>query len=92
MRIQHHPPGLAVHGDGAYIEARVVVQHRADARKDGGGPGAPDVAVGPGRVAGDPLAAAIGQRRAAIQRGRHLQPHPGALAHHAGQETDVEFA
>jgi len=41
--------------------------------------------------AGDPLADAVVQRRGAVERGRNLHAHPGQAAHHAADETDVEF-
>jgi hypothetical protein len=50
------------------------------------------MAVGTGRNAGDPLADAVGERAAAVERNRDLHAHPGALALHAREESDVELA
>ena len=48
--------------------------------------------IAAGGLAGDPLALPVGQGRAAVHRGGHLQPHPGPAAFHPGEEADVELA
>ncbi len=48
------------------------------------------MAIGACRLAGDPLAGAVVQRGATIERGRDLQAQPGPPALHARQEADVD--
>jgi hypothetical protein len=50
------------------------------------------MAVGAGFGGGDPLAGAVLQGGFAVQRGRHLEPHPGRACDHAAEEAEVEFA
>ena len=50
------------------------------------------MAVGACRFASDPLACAARQGGDAVQRGRHLQAHPGRAAHHAGDKAQVDLA
>src|SRR6185369_895806 len=91
-RIDDHAQRLAHRLDEAHVEPRVVVAHGADARQHRSGALAPGVAVGARRRAGDPLARAVGERAAAVERNRdlHAQPRPAAL--HPGHEADVELA
>ena len=79
-------------GDQANVEARIVLAHRADAGQDRARALAPGVAVGARRLAGDPLAGAVGERRAPVERDRRLQAQPGPAAFHARDEADVELA
>ena len=72
--------GCRVGGHQPHVEPRVVGQHGADAGQHRAGARAPGVAVGARGLAGDPLADAVGQRGAAVQRRRHLQPHPRPAA------------
>ncbi len=44
------------------------------------------------RLAGNPLAAAVVQRGAAVERGGHLDTHPGQAARHPIDKADVELA
>jgi hypothetical protein len=50
------------------------------------------VSTAPARLRGDPLAGAVVQRRAAVQRRCHLETQPGPPAQHAREEADVQFA
>jgi len=76
----------------AHIEPRVVALHGADARQHRARPLAPDVAVSARSLAGDPLAHAVVERGAAVERDRrlHAQPRPAAL--HAREEADIDLA
>ena len=91
-RIDDHAQRLAGGGDEPHVEPRIVVEHRADAGEQGAGALAPGVAVGARRVAGDPLADAVVERAAAVERDRGLEPQPGPTALHARDEADVELA
>ena len=91
-RVDDHAQRLARGGDEANVEPRVVLAHRADAGQDRARALAPGVAVGARRLAGDPLAGAVGERRAAVERDRRLQAQPRAAALHARDEADVELA
>jgi hypothetical protein len=48
--------------------------------------------VGTCRLAGDPLARAVVERRAAVQRRGDLHAHPGPAALHAREKADVQLA
>ncbi len=76
----------------AHVQPWIVVEHGADAGQHGAGAPAPGVAVGARLGAGDPLAGAVEQCGATVQRRRDLHPHPGALALHAREEADVDVA
>ena len=81
------------HGvDESHVEPRVVVDHGADAGEHRPGPLAVGMAVGARGVAGDPLAQAVVERRASVERRGDLQAHPRPLAQHAGEEADVQLA
>ena len=79
-------------GDEPHVQPRVVVEHGADAGQDCAGTLAPGMSVGARGLAGDPLARAVVERAAAVERDSrlHAQPRPAAL--HAREEADVEFA
>ena len=68
------------------------MQHGAHPGQDGAGAGAPLLHVGAGGGIGDPQAVAVGQGRAAIERGGGFEPHPRAAMLHAMHEADIEFA
>ena len=59
------------------VERGIVGADCAGADQHGVAFGAQPVGVGPRRLAGDPLARAVGRRRAAIERGGQLQHNPG---------------
>ncbi len=61
----------------AYGEGRIVGPHRAGADQHGVALGPQAVGVGPGQRAGDPLAGAVGRRRAPVEGGRQLEHDPG---------------
>ena len=90
--VHHHAQGLARRVHLAHREPGIVVAHRADAGEDGAGAGAPPMAVAPGLGAGDPLAAAVIERRLTVQAGGQLEAQPGPAAGHARDEADVELA
>jgi hypothetical protein len=90
--IDDHAQRLAGGGDEPHVEPRIVVEHRADAGEQGAGALAPGVAVGARRLAGDPLADAVVEGAAAVERDRGLEPQPGPTALHARDEADVELA
>ena len=92
MRVDDHPRRLARRSHVAHVEARVVLPHRADAGQQRAGALAPGVAVDARGLAGDPLAGAVGQRGAAVERDRGLQAQPRQAALHARDEADVERA
>jgi hypothetical protein len=50
------------------------------------------MAVGAGRLRGDPLAGAVIQRGLAVEGGGDLHPHPRGLADHAAEKPEIEFA
>ena len=91
VAVHHHQRGLARCVDAAHIQARPVLQHGANAGQHRAGAGAPGVAVGAGRFAGDPLALAIGQGGHTVYRGSCFEAHPGRTAQHAAEKPDVQF-
>ena len=91
-RIDDHAQRLARARDQAHVEARIVVAHGADAGQHCAGALPPGVAVGARRLAGDPLAGAVVERGAAVERDRRLQAQPRPAALHARDEADVELA
>ena len=92
LRVEHETQRLLVGGHEAHVQPRVVGQHGADTGQHGAGALAPGVAISARGFAGDPLAAAVGQGSAAVQRNGRLQPHERPAALHAREEADVEFA
>ena len=95
--------GLTLHEpaiDAFYGATKALVTVGSNPAVDRAGPGsklgaraaAPGVAVGARVGAGDPLAGAVGQRGAAVQRRGDLHAHPRAPAFHAREEPDVELA
>ena len=91
VAVHHHQRRLAGSVDAAHIQARLVLEHRADTGQHRAGAGAPGVAVGARRFASNPLALAIGQGGHAVHRGSCFQAHPGRAAQHAAEKPDVEF-
>ena len=91
-RVDDHAQRLARRVDQPHVEARVVVEHGAYAGQQRAGALAPGVAVGASGFAGDPLALAVLERGAAVERHCRLQPDPGPLPLHAREETDVQLA
>ena len=75
----------------AHVQPRFVAQYRANAGEDGAGPRAPRVAIGTRFWPRYPLADAVGQGRFAVQRGGDFHAHPGRLAHHAAEKSDIEL-
>lgn len=71
---QDHPQRVGAR-HVAHGQAGVVRPHRAGADHHGIALGPQSVGVGPGRAAGDPLAGAVGRRRAAVEGGGQLQHH-----------------
>ena len=92
MTVYHHHMRLARGGHFADIQARVVVQHRANAGQHRTGARPPRVAIGAGSRRGDPLAGAVQQCRGAVQRCRRLEANPGCATDHATEESDIELA
>ena len=92
MAVDDHAPRLARRRDRADRELGVVLQHGADAGEDRARPGAPRVAVGTRRVAGDPPARAVRERRSPVEARRYLRAHPRPAARHARDEADVLLA
>ena len=90
--VDHHQSRLAITGQQAHIELRIVFEHRADAGQQGAGTGPPGMTVGAGSLTGNPLALAILQSGAAVQRGSDFQAHPRTLAQHAAEKPEVELA
>ena len=90
--VHHHQGGLARRGHGPHIHARVVFQHRANAREHRTGSGTPGMAVFACRRRGDPLADAIEQGGLPVHGGRHFEAYPGQASGHALEKTDVELA
>jgi len=84
--------GLTSRGHVPHVQARIVLEDRADARQHRAGSRTPGVAVGAGGLGCDPLAGAVVQRRLAVQRGGDFHPQPGGAACHAAEEPDIEFA
>jgi hypothetical protein len=78
--------------DQPHVQPRVVFAHSAHAGQQGACAFAPGVAIGARRFTCDPLAEAVVQRRAAVQRDGGLQAHPRPLALHAREKPDVQFA
>src|SRR5690606_29882477 len=93
-RIEHHAQRR--HEFAYLVQAHrqrgVVRQYRAGAGEDRAGTRAPAHHVRARGLAGDPLRLAAGHSRAAVQAAGQLDPHPGAPALHAREETDVERA
>ena len=85
-------PRLPRRRDRAHGELRVVLPHGADAGEDRAGARAPAMAVGARGLAGDPLALAVRERRAAVEARRDLHAHPRPAARHARDEADVQLA
>ena len=77
LTVYHHHMRLARGGHFADIQARVVVQHRANAGQHRTGARPPRVAIGARSRRGDPLAGAVQQCRGAVQRCRRLEANPG---------------
>ena len=92
LTVYHHHMRLARGGHFADIQARVVVQHRANAGQHRTGARPPRVAIGAGSRRGDPLAGAVQQCRGAVQRCRRLEANPGCATDHAAEEADIELA
>ncbi len=78
--------------DRAHRELRVVVLDGADTGQDRAGPRPPAMAVGARFLAGDPLAGAVLQRRAAVEAGRDLHPHPRTSVLDVHQPAEIELA
>ena len=74
LAIEHdaqRPPAEQLELRIAHGEPRIVGEHRADAGHDGRRARAQALHVGARRLAGDPVARAVGERRAAVEaRGR----------------------
>ena len=60
--------------------------------EQGAGAPAPGMAVAARRLAGDPLAGAVVEGGAAVERDRCLEAQPGPAPFHARDEADVELA
>src|SRR5437870_2668135 len=90
--VHDHAQRLARRLDIAHREPGVVGGDRADPRQYGAGASPPAMPVAPRLRSRDPLGFAVGKRGAAIERGRHLEPHPRPAARHARDEADVQLA
>ena len=75
-----------------HVEPRIVIEHRPDTGQHGARALAPRMAVDACGLAGDPLACAVVQRGAPVERSRDLHAHPGPCAQHAREESDVQLA
>ena len=92
--IQHHPQRRQECGVVAVVETdgqlRVVGQHRAGAGEQRTRARAPAHHVATRGFAADPFRIAIGQRGAAVQAGRQLDPHPRPLSLDPRQEALIQ--
>ena len=91
-RIDDDAQRLAGGGHEPHVEPRIVVENGADAGQQGTGTLAPGMAVVASRLAGDPLADAVVERAATVERDRGLEAQPRPAALHARDEADVELA
>ena len=92
--VEHDPertPSAQLEARVARGEQRVVGDDRAAARDDRGGARAQPLHVGARRLARDPLAGAVGERRAAVEARAELERDPGTAARHAAHEAAIEF-
>ena len=71
-------------------QLRVVGEDRAGADEDGPGRGPAGVDVGPGRLARDPPAGAVGRRAAPVEGGGELPRDEGAAGAHRERPVAVE--
>jgi hypothetical protein len=92
-RIQHNPQGLPpLEPRQPHIQQRIIRQHSPDTRHHRRTARPPALDIGAGGFAGDPLARAVGEGRAAVEAHGEFDAHPGEALFHALHEANIELS